>query len=47
VKIAWKHHSQRSILASVTTTSADVVFTGELTGDFVFFLLDALEGNVL
>jgi hypothetical protein len=44
-KIAWEYHSQRSMLASVATTSADLVFTGELTGDFVLFLLDALEGQ--
>jgi alcohol dehydrogenase (cytochrome c) len=44
-KIAWKYHSKRPMLASVTTTSADLVFTGELTGDFV--VLDARDGNVL
>jgi len=33
------------MLASVTTTSADLIFTGELTGDFVVF--DARYGNVL
>jgi alcohol dehydrogenase (cytochrome c) len=43
--IAWKYHSKRPMLAAVTTTSADLVFTGELTGDFV--VLDAREGNVL
>jgi len=36
---------QRPMLASVTTTSADLIFTGELTGDFVVF--DARYGNVL
>ena len=43
--IAWKYHSRRPMLASVTTTSADLVLTGELTGDFL--VLDAGEGNVL
>jgi alcohol dehydrogenase (cytochrome c) len=44
-KIAWKYQSTRPMLASVTTTSADLVLTGELTGDFV--VLDGREGNVL
>src|SRR5215469_1392006 len=43
--IAWKYHSKRPMLASVTTTAADLAFTGELTGDFL--VLDASEGNVL
>jgi alcohol dehydrogenase (cytochrome c) len=43
--IAWKYHSKRPMLAAVTTTSTNLVFTGELTGDFV--VLDAREGNVL
>jgi alcohol dehydrogenase (cytochrome c) len=42
---AWKYHSKRPMLASVTTTATDLVFTGELTGDFL--VLDAGEGNVL
>jgi alcohol dehydrogenase (cytochrome c) len=33
------------MLAAVTTTSADLVFTGELTGDFM--ALDAKTGEVL
>jgi alcohol dehydrogenase (cytochrome c) len=33
--IAWKYHSRRPMLASVTTTAADLVLTGELTGDFL------------
>jgi alcohol dehydrogenase (cytochrome c) len=41
----WKYHSPRPMVASVTMTSADLVFTGELTGDFVAF--DARDGNVL
>jgi hypothetical protein len=43
--IAWKYHSKRPMLVSVGMTSADLVFTGELTGDFVVF--HAREGNVL
>ena len=43
--IAWKYHSKRPMLASVTTTSAELVFTGELSGDFL--VLDAGQGNVL
>jgi alcohol dehydrogenase (cytochrome c) len=33
------------MLAAVTSTSGDVVFTGELTGDFI--TLDAKTGKVL
>jgi alcohol dehydrogenase (cytochrome c) len=43
--IVWKYHSERPMLASVTTTSGDAVFTGELTGDFVVF--GAGDGKVL
>jgi len=43
--IAWKYQSKRPMLASVTTTSANLVFTGELTGDFV--VLDSDQGDVL
>jgi alcohol dehydrogenase (cytochrome c) len=43
--VEWKYHSKRPMLASVTMTLADLVFTGELTGDFV--VLDAREGNIL
>ena len=44
-KVSWKYESQRPMLAAVTTTSADLVFTGELTGDFI--VLDAKTGAVL
>ena len=44
-QIRWRYHSPRPMLAAVTTTSADVVFTGELTGDFM--ALDAKTGEVL
>jgi alcohol dehydrogenase (cytochrome c) len=43
--IAWKYHSDRPMLAAVTATSGNVVFTGELIGDFV--VLDARDGEVL
>ena len=43
--IIWKYQSKRPMLASVTTTSANLVFTGELTGDFV--VVDASQGDVL
>ena len=41
----WKYQSKRPMLGSVTTTSANLIFTGELTGDFV--VLDAGHGDVL
>jgi len=41
----WKYQSKRPMLGSVTTTSANLIFTGELTGDFV--VLDAAQGDVL
>ena len=43
--IRWKYESQRPMLAAVTTTSADLIFTGELMGDFL--TLDAKTGEVL
>jgi alcohol dehydrogenase (cytochrome c) len=43
--VVWKYQSKRPMLASVTTTSANLIFTGELTGDFV--VLDAGQGDVL
>ena len=43
--IIWKYQSKRPMLAAVTTTSADLIFTGELTGDFV--VVDANQGDVL
>ena len=33
------------MVAAVTTTSGNLVFTGELTGDFI--VLDAVSGDVL
>lgn len=43
--VRWRYESKRPMLAAVTTTSTDLVFTGELTGDFV--VLDARTGEVL
>ena len=43
--ILWKYESKRPMLASVTATSADLLFTGELTGDFL--VLDGRRGDVL
>ena len=43
--VAWRYQSKRPMLASVTTTSANLIFTGELMGDFV--VLDAGQGDVL
>ncbi|MEP7274589.1 MAG: PQQ-binding-like beta-propeller repeat protein, partial [Acidobacteriota bacterium] len=44
-QVRWKYESQRPMLAAVTTTSAELIFTGELTGDFL--ALDARSGAVL
>jgi len=44
-KVAWKYHSARPMVAAVTATSGNVIFTGEMTGDFI--ALDARDGNVL
>ena len=44
-EVAWKYRSPKPLLAAVTATSGDVVFTGELTGDFL--VLDARSGDVL
>lgn len=44
-QVRWKYESQRPMLAAVTTTSAELIFTGELTGDFL--VLDARTGAVL
>ena len=43
--IAWKYESRRPLVASVTATSSDLLFTGELTGDFL--ALDARDGKLL
>ncbi|MFN7928410.1 MAG: PQQ-binding-like beta-propeller repeat protein, partial [Blastocatellia bacterium] len=44
-KVAWKYESGKPMLAAVTTTSTDVLFTGELSGDFL--TMDARTGKVL
>jgi PQQ-dependent dehydrogenase (methanol/ethanol family) len=44
-EVRWKYLSQRPMLAAVTTTSADLIFTGELLGDFM--ALDGKTGEVL
>ena len=43
--VRWKYRSPRPMVAAVTTTAGDVLFTGELTGDFL--ALDAKTGDVL
>jgi alcohol dehydrogenase (cytochrome c) len=43
--IIWKYESKRPMVAAVTTTKGHVVFTGELTGDFLAF--DARNGKEL
>jgi alcohol dehydrogenase (cytochrome c) len=43
--IRWRYESRRPMLAAVTATSADVLFTGELDGNFL--VLDAQDGAVL
>jgi alcohol dehydrogenase (cytochrome c) len=43
--VRWRYESRRPMLAAVTATSADLLFTGELDGDFL--VLDAPEGTVL
>jgi alcohol dehydrogenase (cytochrome c) len=44
-EVAWKYQSTRPMLAAVTATSGDMIFTGELNGDFI--ALDARDGNVV
>jgi len=43
--VRWKYRSSRPMVAAVTATAGDVLFTGELTGDFL--ALDARSGDVL
>jgi len=43
--IRWRYESRRPMLAAVTLTSTDLLFTGELDGDFL--VLDARDGTVL
>ena len=41
----WRHDAAKPLVAGVTTTAGDLVFTGELTGDLL--ALDARSGAVL
>lgn len=41
----WRYHSQRPMVAGVTTTAGGLVMTGELTGNLL--ILDASSGEVL
>ena len=43
--VKWRYESKRPMLAAVATTAAELVFTGELSGDFL--TLDARSGKVL
>ena len=43
--VRWKYRSPRPMVAAVTTTAGDVLFTGELTGDFL--ALNSTTGDVL
>jgi alcohol dehydrogenase (cytochrome c) len=43
--VKWKYQSKRPMVSAVTATKGNVVFTGELTGDFI--ALDAKDGKVL
>jgi PQQ-dependent dehydrogenase (methanol/ethanol family) len=44
-QVRWRYESKKPMIAAVTATSGDVLFTGELTGDMI--VLDARNGNVL
>ncbi len=44
-KVTWRYESAKPMLAAVATTSAGLIFTGELTGDFL--TLDARTGKSL
>ena len=41
--VRWKYRSPRPMVAAITATAGDVLFTGELTGDFLAF--DARSGQ--
>jgi PQQ-dependent dehydrogenase (methanol/ethanol family) len=43
--VKWKYRSSRPMVSAVTATKGNVIFTGELNGDFL--ALDARNGNVL
>src|SRR5262249_8786492 len=44
-ELKWRYQSQRPMLAAVTATSGDMLFTGELTGDFLG--INARNGDVV
>jgi len=44
-EVRWKYESKRPMLAAVTTASSNLIFTGELLGDFI--ALDGKTGEVL
>ena len=44
-EVRWKYRSPRPVVAGVTTTSGNLVLTGELTGHFT--VLDAETGKVI
>jgi glucose dehydrogenase/cytochrome c5 len=44
-KVTWRYESSKPMVAAVATTSAGLIFTGEMTGDFL--TLDARTGKVL
>jgi len=43
--VLWKYESSRPMVAAVTATSGDMMFTGEMTGDFL--ALDSRNGKVV
>jgi len=43
--VRWRYRSAKPMVAAVTTTAGGLVFTGELTGDFL--ALDATSGKEL
>lgn len=43
--VRWRYHSHAPMVAAVTATKGNVIFTGELNGDFL--ALDARNGKVL
>ena len=43
--VKWRYKSERPMVAAVATTASGLVFTGEVTGDFI--VLDGRDGKVL
>jgi alcohol dehydrogenase (cytochrome c) len=44
-EVVWKYQSGRPMVAAVTATSGDMLFTGELTGDFL--AMDMRNGKII